>query len=53
MASTDSNFNRAKQNNLSKNFVEDGSGTKEKSWTIDDLPVTVFRVSSGSSRVMH
>ena len=52
MVSIDSNLEKAKLKNLAKKFVDSGSETKEKSWTIDDLPVTVFRVSSGSSRAI-
>jgi hypothetical protein len=35
MASKDSNLERAKRKNLSKNFVDYDSENKEKSWTID------------------
>ena len=54
MNSTVLDLEKTKQKNLSKNLVNDAdSAAKEISWLIDNLPVTVFRVSSESSWAIH
>jgi hypothetical protein len=55
MASTDANMDRNKRANLSKNLVdEENSTAKETNWITDDIPVTIFRASYGSSgTTMH
>jgi len=55
MASTDANIDRNKRVNLSKNLVEEGNTTaKETNWITDDIPVTIFRASYGSSgTILH
>ncbi len=55
MASTDANMDRNKRVNLSKNLVDEvNSTTKETNWITDDIPVTIFRASYGSSgTTMH
>lgn len=50
MDSTDANLDKLKRRNLSKNLVEDNnSEAKELDWITDDIPVTIFRASYGSS----
>ena len=49
MASIIPDSNQIKQEILSKNLTEDSSREKEISWLMDNLPVTVYRVSNDSS----
>ncbi|KKH46533.1 methyl-accepting chemotaxis protein [Methanosarcina sp. 1.H.A.2.2] len=50
MALVDTDLNHMGHVDSNKNFVENaGHAAKEISWLIDDLPVTVFRVSNESS----
>ncbi len=50
MASIDDDFGGVGLNNSSQNLVNDVDlATKEVSWIIDNLPVTVFRISRSSS----
>jgi len=54
MVSEDSDFDISNQKDSSKNLIEDmDSKAEEIGWLIDNLPVTVFRVSSGSSWDIH
>ena len=47
MASIDDDFGGVGLNDSSQNLVNDVDlATKEVSWIIDNLPVTVFRISS-------
>jgi methyl-accepting chemotaxis protein len=50
LASNDADFKKILPKNSSKNLVDDvDSEAKEINWIIDNLPITVFRVSSKSS----
>ena len=50
MNSTDANLDRIKRRNLSKNLVNDhNSEATEMDWITEDIPVTIFRASYGSS----
>ncbi len=55
MASTDANMDRNKRVNLSKSLAEEINTTaKETNWITDDIPVTIFRASYGSSgTILH
>ena len=50
MASTDTNMDKNKSVNLSKTFVDETPCTANETDDItDDIPVTIFRASYGSS----
>ena len=50
MSSTDADLDKSMLSNSSKNLVENiNSDIKGKNWIIENLPITVFRVSSKSS----
>ncbi len=54
MDSIDSDLDVVMQNNFSENFMGDiDLKAKEISWLIDNLPVTIFRVTSESSWAIH
>ena len=54
MASTDINSDRTRQQNSSNTLVNDiVSGASETRWITDDIPVTIFRLSIGSSGTMQ
>ncbi len=54
MDSTGSDLEASKQKKISKNLTDDAdSRSKEISLLIDELPVTIFRVSSESSWAIH
>jgi methyl-accepting chemotaxis protein len=54
MDSTDASLERAKQKNSSKNLAENhNSEAEEMNWITDDIPVTIFRASSGPSETIH
>jgi len=54
MALVDADLKMVEKKNSCNNFVEDvDSAAKEISWMIDNLPVTIFRVSNESSWPIH
>lgn len=54
MASNDSYLVRTKQGDSSKKLIGDVNPlTNETSWITDDIPVTIFRFSTGSSGAVH
>ncbi|MGB9928387.1 MAG: methyl-accepting chemotaxis protein [Methanosarcina sp.] len=54
MVSSEIDLSTTISKNMNKNIIEDAdSKAKEISWLIDNLPVTVFRVSSESSWAIH
>ena len=50
MVSTDTNQDSVTRKNFSKNLIDDqNSEAKEMNWITEDIPVTIFRASYGSS----